>query len=721
MSAAGAHAGDVLDGSAGPLTSYFNVPAIHCAGCISKLEGGLARNPAVQEARVHFGLKRLRITHTPDVTEDALRAAIGKIGFEAHAVSQEALGEVPDEGARLLRALGVAGFASMNVMLLSVSVWAGADGATRDLFHWLSALIAFPAVAYAGQPFFRSAWSALRHWRTNMDVPISIGVLCATAYSLYETITGGPHAYFDSALTLIFFLLSGRYLDAAMRRRAHDSVLALQKQRPDKALRLLPDGTSEWRRADELAPNMRILIAAGERAAADGIVEDGVSHVDRSLVTGESVPVRTAHGDQILAGMLNLDGPLTVKITAAGGSTAIAEIGRLMEAASQGRSRYVRLADRVARFYAPFVHTLAASALIGWLLAGAGAHQAIMIAVAVLIITCPCALGLAVPVAQVVAVGSLARRGVVVKTDSALERLAEADVAVFDKTGTLTLGRPEPLPLPVLSPDAASALLTLARSTRHPLGQALVATLEKAGVTPRAGADVSEVAGYGVEGLFDGRRARLGRPDWVGLPTGSDEDEALLHTAFALEPEAPVRLSFRDAVRPDAARTLEALAARDMEVLILSGDKSQAVSALATTLAVQGRAELSPADKSDALREIASHGHKALMVGDGLNDGPALRQAHVSIAPAAASDVGQSAADLIFLGDSLFPVSRAVQASRRTMRVVRQNLGIAACYNLIAIPLALAGFVTPLVAALAMSGSSIIVVGNSLRLRSAAS
>ena len=701
--------------------SLFNVPGIHCAGCISKLESGLPRHDAIFAARVNFGLKRLRITHWAGLSEEALQDAIERIGFDAHPVNDENLVEIPDERKALLRALGVAAFASMNVMLLSVSVWAGADGPVRALFHWIAALIAVPAIAYAGRPFFRSAWSSLRRWRTNMDVPISVGIILSTVYSLYETVVHGEHTYFDGALTLIFFLLAGRYLDAAMRRRAHDSVLALQKQRPARALVLRPDGSSHWRAAEELAPGMRILVAAGERAAADGVVESGLSSVDRSLVTGESRPVPTQAGGEMLAGMLNLDGPLTIRITAAGKDTALAEIGRLMEAASQGRSRYVRIADRAARIYTPFVHSLALLAFMGWLLAGAGVHQAIMVAVAVLIITCPCALGLAVPVAQVVAVGSLARRGILVKADSALERLAEADMAIFDKTGTLTLGRPQLADLPELSPSAAAALLTLARSTRHPLGQALAAALEGQGTAGLTADTITEAPGLGMEAYFAGRRARLGRPDWIGLDGGQAEDDMLLRTTFVLEPDRPVLLTFRDQLRPEAARTIEALGAIGIEARILSGDRQGTVAALAETLAVRGMAELTPAGKLEVIEGLSREGRKPLMVGDGLNDGPALRQAHVSMAPAAASDVGQSAADLLFLGDSLMPVARAVRAARRTMRLVRQNIGIAIVYNCLAIPLALAGFVTPMIAAIAMSCSSIIVVANSLRLRSAAS
>ncbi|TAK15646.1 MAG: heavy metal translocating P-type ATPase, partial [Rhizorhabdus sp.] len=426
--------------------SELSIPGIRCAGCISKIEDGLGHVPGVLAARVNFTARRVAVDHGPEVDMPALRSAIGKLGFTAEPILEgSAIDRAASRESReLLKALGVAGFAAMNIMLLSVSVWSGAEGITRQMFHWLSAMIAMPTVVYAGRPFFRSAWSALRHGRTNMDVPISIGVILATALSLFETITGGAHAYFDGAVSLIFFLLAGRFLDSAMRDRARDGAAALLRQTAPGGTILRDDGSTAWLRASEMAPAMRLMVSAGERFAADGTIETGETDIDRSLVTGESVPVVARVGDQAIAGTLNLSAPVTVRVSAAGPDTVIAGLARLMEAAGQGKSRYVRLADRAARFYAPAVHILALASFAGWMIAGAGWHASLMIAVAVLIITCPCALGLAVPVAQVVATGTLMRRGILVKDGSALERLAEADCVRFDKTGTLTLGRPEP-------------------------------------------------------------------------------------------------------------------------------------------------------------------------------------------------------------------------------------------------------------------------------------
>ena len=374
------HHGEIRAAPGGRTT--FAVPGVHCAGCISKIESGLAAEPGILSARVNFTARQLVVEHLPELTIPALQDAIARTGVQAQPL-QASADRQGAESRALLRATAVAGFAAMNIMLLSVSVWSGAAGATRDLFHLLSALIAIPAIAYSGRPFFRSAWGALRHRRTNMDVPISIGVLLVTGLSLFETLTSGPHAYFDGAVMLIFFLLCGRVLDSVMRDRARDGVAALLKQRAVGATVLLDGGRSEWRAAEALTPGLLLSVAAGERLAADGVVESGASSLDRSLITGESAPQRVAPGEKVLAGTLNLDSPLTIRVSAAGADTALADIARLMEQAGQGRSRYVRIADRAARLYAPAVHTLAALSFLGWLVVGAGWHQAMLIAAAI--------------------------------------------------------------------------------------------------------------------------------------------------------------------------------------------------------------------------------------------------------------------------------------------------------------------------------------------------
>ena len=687
------------------------VPGMHCAGCISKIERSLSQTAGVSDARVNLSSRLVTVTHDTRVKENALVAALADIGFEAqprHADLTTPVSAVKP----LLAPLAVAFFAAMNVMLLSVSVWSGADGSTRSLFHWISALIAVPAIAYAGQPFFRSAWKALRKGTTNMDVPISIGVVIATGLSLYETATHGRHAWFDGALMLLTFLLAGRVLDAMMRDKARSGVDALLSQAASGATVLSETGHVEWIATRDLRAGMVMRLAVGERLAADGEIISGESRFDRSLLTGESAPVPAGAGDRVLAGTLNLAAPVDVRVTQIGQDTTLAEIARLMEASTQNRSRYVRIADRASRLYAPVVHTLAAATVIGWLLAGASLYDALVIGVAVLIITCPCALGLAVPVAQVVASGALMRAGIMVKDGSAIERLARVDRALLDKTGTLTCGTPTPDPqaLAALDLQDAAVALALASSSSHPLSRALAAALSARGVQPAELSRIHEEPGKGVFAHHAGQEVALRRPD------------AASGTAAALDSgTGSIRLiHFADRLRPYTAEALRRMKALNIEATILSGDNVDAVAEIARETGLTAQAAASPADKQAVIARLRAAGRCVLMVGDGLNDGPALAAADASMAPGSASDVGLHAADMVFLQPSLVAVPRAIGASRATMRIVRQNFALAIGYNALAVPLAISGYVTPLIAAIAMSASSLIVVANSLRLTKAA-
>ena len=685
--------------------SRFTVPGMRCAGCIAKIERGLQKVEGVDAVRVNFSAKRVAVRHDRSLDADTLVDAIGKLGFEGQAAETNPLGQDDAESRMLLRSLAVTGFGMMNIMLLSVSVWSGAGGVTRELFHWLSALIALPVVAYAGRPFFSSAAMALRHRRTNMDVPISIGVLLATGLSVYETATGGQHAYFDSAVMLLFFLLAGRTLDATMRNKTRAGIGALLSRMGKSARVSAEDGSTTTVAAADLQPDMLMLVAAGEALAADGVIEDGRSSIDNAMLTGESTPQSVGHNDLVFAGAINLSNPIRVRVTAASSDTALAEIARLMDEAGQSRSHYVRIADRASRLYAPAVHTLASMAFLGWMIAGVGLHQSLVIAIAVLIITCPCAMGLAVPAAQVVASGALAKRGLLVKDGSALERLAEVDTALFDKTGTLTMGEPVPQ-IDRLSSKQKSVALALAQASRHPLSNGLATALQGVGIRSAAVGLLSEAGGEGIKG------------DWSGIPVALERTATVgegLSTTLRIG-ESLVAIPFVDPERPDVAETLSALQAFGVESRIISGDRQAPVGALARALGIKGDSEMRPENKLALLETLKAQGHRPLMVGDGINDGPALAAAHASIAPGSASDVSQQAADAVFLSRTLMPVALAVAVARRTMRIVRQNFGFAIGYNVLAVPLALAGLATPLIAAIAMSLSSLVVVGNSLRL-----
>jgi P-type Cu2+ transporter len=687
----------------------FTVPGMRCAGCIAKIERGLGDIAGIEAARVNFSAKRVAVRHSPSLDEKSLIGALRQLGFEAQAAVENPLAQDDRETKMLLRALAVAGFGMMNIMLLSVSIWSGLSGVTRELFHWLSALIALPVVAYSGRPFFASAAMALRYRQTNMDVPISIGVLLATALSIYETIQGGPHAYFDSAVMLLFFLLAGRALDATMRNRTRAGIGALLGRMGRSAGVIQPDGTIVRIAADRLEPGMVMLVAAGEALAADGIIEHGSATIDNSMLTGESVPEQACEGDPILAGAINLLEPIRVRVTAVADDTALAGIARLMDEAGQSRSRYVRIADRASRLYAPAVHSLAAIAFVGWMIAGAGWHQSLVIAIAVLIITCPCAMGLAVPAAQVVASGALIRKGLLVKDGSALERLAEVDTALFDKTGTLTLGELR-ADVAGLDQEAKSIALALAQQSRHPLSLGLARSLTAMRVAPAELSDVREVGGEGVTGRWREIDVALERP---AVPTS--------RTSVALRIGEAIRIvGFEDQSRSDAKTTLSALESLGLRSAIISGDDPAAVAGVAAELGIEGSGAMKPAEKLAVLDDLKRAGHRPLMVGDGLNDGPALAAAHASIAPGTASDASRQAADAVFIGENLMPIALAIRVARRTMAVVRQNFGFAIGYNILAVPLAISGLVTPLIAAVAMSLSSLVVVGNSLRLAGAA-
>jgi Cu2+-exporting ATPase len=571
-----------------------------------------------------------------------------------------------------------------------------------------------PAAAYAGQPFFQSAWRAIKTQQLNMDVPISVGVLLALAMSLFETTNHAEHAYFDSAVMLLFFLLCGRYLEHAMRRRTCATAGNLAALRAEIAHRF--DGNGELVRvpAAALRPGDRILVHPGERVPADGVVISGTSEIDESLVSGETTPRKVADGMHVFCGSMNFAGALTLLVTAAGQSTLLDQIECLLEKAVSAKSRYVRLADRAARLYAPLVHATALLTGLGWLAAGASLHDSVITAIAVLIITCPCALALAIPAVQVVATGSLFRAGIILNSADAIERLAEADTVVFDKTGTLTLPELRVANAFELDPELLEVAARLALSSRHPLAQALAR--EARASVPYDNA--LEEPGRGLRAVIAGSEARLGSPAFCGVATDATSMDAATSSIVFSHGGCAAHIAIRQQLRPDAGVTVTALRRLGLEVIILSGDRAVAVEPVAAKLAVRNwSAGLKPADKIAILDALKAQGHRVLMVGDGLNDAPALAAAHVSFSPISASHLAQAQADAVFLGESLRPVLQLLTVARRAHRRMQENLALAVIYNVIAVPIAISGHISPLLAALAMSGSSVLVTLNALRAR----
>ena len=748
------------------------IDGLQCGACVWLIESILARESAVQIGRVNMTTRRLRLAWR-GAAEDAARLVdlIERLGYRLVPFDTAMLAAAQDRSGRaLLRAMAVAGFAAGNVMLISIGIWAGDRAgllddmgpATRALLHWVSALIALPAIAYAGMPFFASAAAALRHARTNMDVPISVGVILVTGLSLAQTIAGGEHTYFDSAVTLLFFLLIGRVLDHRARGQARATAEQLLTLRNSDVGVLGADGSVTRRAQHAVVPGDFVLVGMGERIGIDGVVESGTSLLDASLVTGESLPVAATSGALVFAGTLNLGAPLTLLVTAAGDATLLADCVRLIEAAEARRGRFVVLADRVARRYAPAVHLTALATFAWWFfVAGAGVTQALLTASAVLIVTCPCALALAVPAVQVIATSRLFRAGVLLKSATALERLAAVDTVVFDKTGTLTE------PLLGLSPgvDRAALLLaaSLAANSRHPLARALLAAAGP--VAPAE--DVTEHAGAGLcagnvrlgsaafcgvaeiefeieietppplEGLSReadqgwaegpaGTTLRPNPPPNLDPLRGSSPHGEGEYPAPATSPELwltrpdqpPVRFAFDEVVRSDAAAVVARLRALGLAVHLLSGDRAASVRRVATALGITAwQAEHTPVQKVAAIEAMRAAGRTVLMVGDGLNDSPSLAAANVSASPASAADISQTVADVVFQGNKLAPVALLVTTARRAQRVMRGNLALALGYNALMVPLAVAGYVTPWLAAAAMSSSSLLVMANSFRLR----
>lgn len=715
-----ASSGIQSDGSA---STTLVVEGMHCGGCMRKVEAALTAVPGIISARANLSARRVTAIGRNVATVDLIDA-LARTGFKATPLVDEAPDPALSIDRDFLKRLGVAGFAAANVMLLSVSVWSASSGdmtpAVQSLFHWLSALIALPAVAYAGQPFFRSAAQAIGAGRVNMDVPISLGVTLATLMSLYQTVTRSGHVYFDAAITLLFFLLVGRFLDQRMRVRAAGAAANLLGLRGTTATVIHGDGTTSRLAARALMPGMRILTAAGERFAVDGRVIEGRGDVDQSLVTGETMPRTVSAGALIYAGTVNLSGPLVTEATATDQNTLLAEISRLMAVAEQARGRYVRLADRAARLYAPAVHLLGAATFFGWLIAGHGWEPALTAAIAVLIITCPCALALAVPAVQVAATSRLFRRGILVKAPDGLERLAEIDTVVFDKTGTLTLGEPElvsrdgrgtEIPTEILARAAA-----IAGGSRHPYARAVCRAATAAGLSVHPATNIREVSGFGLECVGADGVERLGSANWCGADTQADDRAAVWYRGVD---GAVTPFRFEDKLRSDAPDVIRRLQAAGLHVELLSGDRATVVAKVAQQAGISvWRAAALPADKIARLDELKAAGHRVLMIGDGLNDAPALAAGHASLSPSSAADIAQTTADAIFQGERLAPVLDVLAVARATRRMALQNFAIALGYNGVFVPLAVVGLVTPLLAAIAMSASSIAVTANAVRLTS---
>lgn len=705
----------VQTNESGDHTIDLMISGAHCAGCVAKIEREITAIDGVRMARMNLSTMRLNIVwREAKIGALALVNRLEELGYGAKPFNMDlAPLAAQDEVKTMMKAMVVAGAAMANIMVISVSVWAGFDMGehTRQFMHILSGIIALPAVAYSGQVFFRSAWGALKNKHTNMDVPISLAVLLACALSIYETIHGNPDTYFDAAVMLLFLLLIGRYLDTRLRLKTGESAQRLAAMQASHASLIQDNGSVMSVPAAMIKPDDILLIASGERIPVDVEIISGTSDIDTSIASGETLPVRSSPGDTLYSGMINLGDALKVRALSASGNSFLSEISKLVEAGEQKKSKFVRIADRAARAYVPVVHSLAFLTFVGWLMAGGSLRTASLNAIAVLIITCPCALGLAVPAVQIVASGRLFKKGVLLKSGDALERLAKVDHIVFDKTGTLTLGSLQLDNGGDIDRDALTLAASLARGSRHPVARAIVLAAGSGQVV----SGIEEVAGQGLSAKVDGKKILLGSASFVGLKnTQSDQIETYLRIGRG----KPIRFEFSDRPRMDATETISTLQNQGYELELLTGDNVPMAKQVATQLGIsKWAAKVSPQDKLARLDTLKTEGHLTLMIGDGINDAPALAGASVSAAPAGAADISRAAADIILQGDKLSGLVTALSVSKQAQKRVVENLSLAVIYNMIAVPMAVLGFVNPMIAALAMSGSSILVTLNALRLK----
>ncbi len=694
---------------------YLFVTGATCAACIQRIEGTLLSHDYVSYARLNFSSGQLTIRWIgPQSKIDDLVKSIRDLGYGVNYKQQKIQNDETESF--LLRCLGVSAFAMGNIMLVSIALWsydtAEMGVSIRDFLHLIVAAIALPTIAYSGQPFFRSAFAALKHGRTNMDVPISLGVLLACIISLIGLFEHQEHLYFDSAVMLVFFLLMGRYFDARVRQKATSAASSLLHMMVQVATIETTDGKTEIIDARNLRPGMIVRIANGERIPADCEVLTGQSEIDMSLVTGETLPVAVKEGSNLYAGTLNIQSSLRASISKPAADSLLADIVRLVEKAEKGQSFYLRIADRASRLYTPFVHIMALITFVGWYMAGLPFMECLMRATTVLIITCPCALGLAVPVVQVLAVGRLMKMGILVKDGAALEKLSSIDTIIFDKTGTLTYGHPILLNKDQISLQDMKLAASVAASSRHPLSLALVKSYDG----PLDDIQVTEVPG---SGLQTETGIRLGRAEWCGVNSKSTEENQFIELYLSIPHEHRlVQFLFQDEIRDDAPLVIKELQNQEMGIHILSGDREAVVKEVANKLNIESYdANVRPEDKVGFIETLKEKHKKVLMVGDGLNDTPVLSAATIAMSPSSAIDMAQNAASIIFSGQKLWPIIEAYNMAKDSQIKIKQNFVLAIVYNIFAVPLAVMGLVTPLIAAIAMSSSSLIVIANSFRLR----
>jgi Cu2+-exporting ATPase len=718
------------------LEAELLVEGIHCAACVWLIERHLGRMPGISAALVNLAARRLSVRWAPDrVALSQVLEALAAIGYAAIPYDPEAVeGRLQEAQRRQLYRLAFAGFAMMNLLWISIALYSGADqGEHRGLLHWTGWVLATPTLLYAGWPFLRGAWAGLRHGHPTMDLPIALGAVATYGYSTWAMLAGGPDAgvYFDTVVNFLFVILVGRHLEGLSRRQAMSATHRLMELQPRVAT-LVEAGGERVVSVRSLRAGSEVLVRPGEQVPVDGTVVEGETAVDESLLSGEADPKARGPGERLFAGTQNLDGAVLLAVEQTLADTALGRIARLVEAAQGCRAPVQRLADRIVPWFVSITLGLAAITFVAWI--GRGLEPALMASVAVLIVTCPCAFGLATPMAIAVAAGTGARHGILVKTGVALEALAVADHVVFDKTGTLTEGRLQVVDVNWFDIDPGQALAVVAaleRRSEHGIGTAIVAHAEK--VDPVSGGvrieNYRTRPGRGIAGVVDGRAWCVGSPTWVASEGALSGDEAAAaleaHEArgrtvvmVSIDGQVAGVIALADRLRSDAAEVAATLRAAGIGMTLLSGDRQRVVAAVASEIGLESVvAEVLPEGKAEAVARLQADGRRVVMVGDGVNDAPALAQADVGVALGSGTDVSVECAGIVLGRDRLGQLVEARRLATATLRTVRQNIALSIAYNVIMVPLAMLGVVTPLLAALTMPLSSLAVIGNAARLR----
>jgi len=709
-----------VDAASGAAETQFFADGMRCANCARSIRKTVAALPGVRHVDVNLATCRVSVGWTPGAqTLERVLDSVAALGFRpVPMLGDAATAARHAERRSALKRIGLAGLGTMQISMYTVGLYAGAftgiDAGLARLLRVTSMWITLPVLLYSGAPFLRGAWNDLRRRSLGMDVPVAAALVLAFAASAYNTLRDQGQVYFDSVTMFIFFLLIGRYVESGMRRGSLDATEALARSLPASATRIRADGGSERVALMDIRRGDELLVATGAVIPVDGELCTPAALVDESLVSGESAAVDHAGGDLLLGGAVNLGAPLRLRASGDARSSTLASMIALMERAQSERPRVALAADRAAAWFVASI--LALSLLVAGLWLWFDPSRAFEATLAVLVVTCPCALSLATPAAVAAATARLARQGVLVTRANALEQLARVDTVVLDKTGTLTTSQPRLgavqacAALPAARCTAIAAALE--RQSAHPLAAAF-ASVDIQGLRPQ---DVQEIGGSGLEGRIDGEVYRLGRRDFAGAGADVTPPEAEERVWLGAGGRLLASFEIHDSLRADAAETVRALQAAGLELHIASGDRPGAVARIAAELGIKApRDRQAPADKITLVRALQAEGHRVLMLGDGINDGPVLAAADVSCAMGQGAAVAHAAADMLLLGDSLGGIARAVTTARGNARLIRGNLRWALGYNMCAVPVAALGWVPPWVAAIGMSMSSLYVVWRAQR------